>query len=503
MFHSVKDYLKTKKLNFDDYAPDIPQSGIFDDPVRCYKINDRWAVIVMGMVSWLLDPDLWKDATDERYIAIQEISKFLQGMECMSFELRQNPTNMCLIEQSFDGGQTWSTAFDLSACQSIVDGSQTVINNQQYSEYFNNYFQDVYNDYVNNYVNDPTDVYPDLAYGVGNDAALDAAYCNAVYTLVSASADVAISGIQEIDELQSEFNIGIAITGFILTAIALAGALPTAGASLAALGGVATLWGASVGITATVANNLLNQWQNSTIDQYQDTAAIFEVTCFLVNNVSGDTYDSGSFSAALLNHGLTGNAAVIADNLRILIQETPTKAAFLEKWNNNLQYAQAGIELFCPCGGGAYYVDFTTGNAGDWQISAGTLAGGGVVSEPAGQPEAIIVLLKSTVAWSANRYEITYVRESDGSFLDDLRIIGWTSEQLGTGRIDVYERDEPIHGQQEITLCIDTTSTAKREDWGVYLRDNNAGATITLKSIKVWSDIDPLPFTDNSSAGCS
>jgi hypothetical protein len=38
-----------------------------------------------------------------------------EGCE-MPFQLRQNPTDACLLEQSFDGGTTWSTAFDYGLC---------------------------------------------------------------------------------------------------------------------------------------------------------------------------------------------------------------------------------------------------------------------------------------------------------------------------------------------------------------------------------------------------
>jgi len=110
----------------------LPDVDIYAEPTRCYKINLQWAKIVMGLVSWLTDVAAWHDATDEGYTGIEQVAKFLQGVDCMTFQLRQNPTNLCLLEQSFDGGATWITAFDYSLClapleamiQTIFDATQ-------------------------------------------------------------------------------------------------------------------------------------------------------------------------------------------------------------------------------------------------------------------------------------------------------------------------------------------------------------------------------------------
>jgi len=371
-----------------------PSVGIFDEPTRCYEINEEWAKIVMGMVGWLAEVAVWRDATNEGYRAIEEILRFKVGDNCMKFELRQNPTNACLIEQSLDGGETWITAFDLSLCTSIVDGtSQVSIDileniqltnlNNQYNDYIENYFQDIYNNYVNNYVDSPDDVYPDLAYGGANESELNAAYCNAVYTLVKASAEVGVKGVQEYDELQDQLNQGIQIAGALLTIIAVAAALPTAGASLAALASVTTTWGAAIGIAAVIGNDLVNEWQGKQISQYQDESAIFEVTCYIVDNIPGDTYANAPLAPLLASHNLTGNAAVIADNLRILLLSTATQAAFLDKWHNNLEFAEAGIELFCPCDDTlyCYLFDFTVDEQGWENVLETNIAGG---TEPRG-----------------------------------------------------------------------------------------------------------------------
>lgn len=103
-------------LNTFDLVP--PEVGIFDAPYKCYQVNDQWAKIIMGFVSWLATPSPWEGfLIDDDNEGIQSILQFLsQRGLCMSYELRQNEENPCLLEQSVDGGDTWITAFDYSLC---------------------------------------------------------------------------------------------------------------------------------------------------------------------------------------------------------------------------------------------------------------------------------------------------------------------------------------------------------------------------------------------------
>jgi hypothetical protein len=90
--------------------------GIFDEPVRCYRINKKWAKFLTGIVLWLADMPIWANAQDEGYSAIEEFLRFLVGEDCMAFELRQSPDDSCILQQSLDGGETWTDVFDFSLC---------------------------------------------------------------------------------------------------------------------------------------------------------------------------------------------------------------------------------------------------------------------------------------------------------------------------------------------------------------------------------------------------
>lgn len=93
-----------------------PVVGIFDAPTRCFVVNQEWWSHIAGMVHLLADVVSWKDAEDDDYFAITEILRFMQGVECMDFSLRQNPADDCILQQTTDGGTTWTTAFNFALC---------------------------------------------------------------------------------------------------------------------------------------------------------------------------------------------------------------------------------------------------------------------------------------------------------------------------------------------------------------------------------------------------
>lgn len=400
---TVEDDEKKRALDLYDMRLVPPTPGIFDEPTRCYRINLEWAKYVMGMVSWLATSAPWQDAKHEGYSAIEAILQFMIGLECgdiMAFELRQNPTNPCLLEQSRDDGQSWITVFDYSLCQSIVDQSRsiTVTNNVENNE---SNFETIYNNYTTNYIDSPDDVYPDLA-PAGDTSALNAAYCNALWSLVNTACEAAITYYRELDQLQNEINVGIGIAVFFLTVIAIAGAIPTAGASLTALAPAAALWGAGIGVGAVLGNALVDYYQQHTVDQFQDTGAREDVVCYLYETIDVANASLAAVRAALPMAQGTPNAIAISQFLSILLQHDSTYAAFLEKWNNNKGYADAGIDMHCPCEPDDYRVwiwNFADG-LGDFTVEEGTFDGAKVVGEfDGGSRKILTVTMPMEQAW--------------------------------------------------------------------------------------------------------
>lgn len=87
-----------------------------------YLINFFTALSHFGKwVAWKENGDNNAKAVADRWKQSIELTheKWAEG-ECMSFLLRQNPTNPCQLQQSVDGGTTWTLAFDYTLCETTI-----------------------------------------------------------------------------------------------------------------------------------------------------------------------------------------------------------------------------------------------------------------------------------------------------------------------------------------------------------------------------------------------
>lgn len=73
---------KQRILDLTSFKFTPPETGIYDEPTRCYKANVEWAKIIEGFLDWLADVAAWKDAENDNYVAIQALLQFLEGTDC-------------------------------------------------------------------------------------------------------------------------------------------------------------------------------------------------------------------------------------------------------------------------------------------------------------------------------------------------------------------------------------------------------------------------------------
>ena len=59
-----------------------PSVAISEEPTICYQVNREWNKYISGAISLLLEIAVWRDAEDETYEAIQQVSNLLLGSEC-------------------------------------------------------------------------------------------------------------------------------------------------------------------------------------------------------------------------------------------------------------------------------------------------------------------------------------------------------------------------------------------------------------------------------------
>jgi len=180
--------------------------------------------------------------------------------------------------------------------------------------------------------------------------------------------------------------------------------------------------------------------------------------------------------------------------------------------DNGEEYANDEWQVLCDgCGETiwSYELDLTQTLPAWVTVVDGTWTDGvGVEAEDAGSPlvSAINVLLTLNESYVQVRVSVEYERSSDGSFNDDLRIIGYTAFPSSTGRTNWIEVDETVHGYENVIYCnaAPGTPSAGKPQWLFALRDNTPGTPMIMKRIKFWSAIGspPSPLPDNSTTSC-
>lgn len=327
---SNRTWLHEKKrfheLSFDKLV--APTPGIFDDPVRCYQINEEWASIVMGFVSLLTEIRMWKGAINEGFPAILEVQKFLDGdtcgmVDCLSVEdcLFTSPLISVIVAVTF--------ATQEAATQAHIDELATA------------------------YDGTPQSVGSLVPLTAPN---LDSSHNNALCRTLELLASVYASGKGISLILLGDFG------EFYQNMIA----------STRNLWGFGTPWlmhllGSELsGCAADV---------DSAIAALTDDAAQLEYACCLYDELRASVISEANWNAALTTcaGSLTGNAGIIAC-LMDFDNNQDHALAFFEVYSQLLQRQLDGLDFVCQCEPpGWFWVDV------DWEWTT-PLHGGEVLS---------------------------------------------------------------------------------------------------------------------------
>lgn len=100
----------------------IPVPGSKDAPRVALCVNADWASCVRGVLKVLARPETWQGSDSEVQTALVEAMNILDNWEddCLS-DIQFRSPDVCTLQVSLDGGATWTTIFDASACvRSIV-----------------------------------------------------------------------------------------------------------------------------------------------------------------------------------------------------------------------------------------------------------------------------------------------------------------------------------------------------------------------------------------------
>lgn len=308
---------------------------------------------------WIANSDTHNEAatpTADGY-GIAVVRKNIEEGAVMTYQLRQNPDNACQLQQSDDGGDTWTLAFDYSLCippaqQTILE---TVINN---------------NTWVNPF--SPTITF--ISQSGYNDTQKDAAYqalCYAVGALVESMASAAYQAKQGELTTETLVSIGLGIASAILLAFDILTfgaftpvALAIAGAALAAIAAIEAL---SAGVWLD-ADNLaaLKCLALANLTNLPVTLANFQTAFHHADCLTSDQQAMAAIFAAMLSN--VGTAQDLYDN-------------YLNTIGNANSAAQSGVlAASCVCEDSwSWSWDFSEGNYGIWEVIFGTVAAGGLI----------------------------------------------------------------------------------------------------------------------------
>lgn len=436
------DYSSEGKLSIFPFDPRYrpiapPETGIFDAPTVSICVNIQWVGHLEGVIDRLLWRDAWQGSFEVQEWAIAQIRKlliqFMQrnpcGDEDMPFKLRQNPGNPCQLQQSLDGGVTWSLAFDYSLCRPATSPLLEFNFEQQINQLFDQWQQTTSNTEIN-----PSAPEETFTSSTGEDEnrlnARRLALCYATRLYI----DGYCEAIKQINES--------AATWSNLTALALG--VGAAVITILSSGATLPLWLALSAGMIQLGTEAYTFLTDSVLD---DEIAREAVACLMYNTLKDLAPTAENFATAVDSGTLTGNAELIRSTLAVDISNEAGLEnqfnAFINLLGDSLRPAELGLIDDCPCEGVTVTVPATADLPGfdseidvvsglNYEIAAsGTWNGGaGGNVDADGQ---IGNFHPSSIAPTENLYSLLYRIGTTGDWL----FVGTTNiiTPLGSGRL--------------------------------------------------------------------
>jgi len=322
-----------------------PTAKIDDDPVVCIKLNEQWLPFVIGAIECLRWDDLYKGTPEEIYFAAQEAARLflvisLGNIDCPGDampKLRQNPSDPCQLQVSYDDGFSWELAFDYSLCLA----SETTINVTV------NMAEIMHTEITNNmaiYEGDITNVYPGWEYGDADDEYRDDALCWAIRQWVDLVCELAIKILH--DDLNEEKGFLDQVADTLETVAIMVGLMVT--------WEFFPIWAAYAAIAFSLASEATEIYAELVeVDPsvFEDDEAKEDVACAIYLEMKGETPHFPTWRDALLDPGLTGNAATIARISWVWQQSEESFVQFMKFVGDMIAISKNGTGLGCPCEG--------------------------------------------------------------------------------------------------------------------------------------------------------
>lgn len=322
-----------------------PVPGIFDAPYGCVRINRLWLPHIIGFLDVGTQFDAWAgddDGFSGRNEIEQLIAALLNAQTCVDIGvgtlLRQNEDIPCHLEQSQDGGATWTLAFDYSLCQPAPSPLLEYNFQQTITNQFYQWSQTTNNTEINQYA--PTETFTSSE-GEDTDRveARKLALCYATKVYIAAYCEA----VRQINQDASTAGNLVGMALGIAAAVAAIATASTAGATLPlylAVSAALTQFGSSAYGALTEA-------------VLDDESAQEEVACLMYSTLKNLEPTAENFATAVNGGTLTGNAELIRATLAVDISnETGLENqfnAFINFLGDSLRPAELGLIDDCPC----------------------------------------------------------------------------------------------------------------------------------------------------------
>lgn len=334
-----------QKIVAPDVEPDDTGASV------CVTFNAAWHPVVIGALQALMLPATWQGdettvgiAQDRAALLVDMFGNAINEDGCMSFQLRQNAENTCLLEQSLDGGVTWSTAFDYNQCVPLAMQAVLSLVN------------------ANNTAESP--FMPDATFtlSTGDDAAAALARSKAFCYAVTAVTEGLMNACVQVIERQATGNsLGAIVLGVVAAVIGIANVFAAGTLTAFFLAAVAAALAAAAEVEGIIAA------------KYQDQDNIDAMVCLMLGNLQNVAVTLENFQQAYTGADcLTADQQAIASVLTTMLQNPAYAQEIFDQFNNiNGEAYQAAlgglVNPTCLCSGDTWCFDIKPSTWEGWE----------------------------------------------------------------------------------------------------------------------------------------
>ncbi len=239
--------------------------------------------------------------------------------------LRQNPDNVCQLQQSDDGGVTWTLAFDYALCSNLANADKAL------DEGINEIYR-----LLGDYDGTLGSIAPDMVYdSTATDEIRDLALCHATKEIVDIICEMELKRREVSPILTTVGQVG-AVMAAILS-------IPSGGSSVVLFALGASLGAAIVGAGATIFSSFSDALLGN--EEVRE-----KVACCMYDSLKGQAPTLNPFLQSLNGCGFAGGSseAQLRGAISGLLDEPHVYHTFINRLQQGYKYAEMGL-VDCPC----------------------------------------------------------------------------------------------------------------------------------------------------------